>query len=150
MEGGRRTQREEERFKREMSAYATVDDLEAYWRPMTESEQERAEILLENVSAEIRLYAKGLGLNFDTLVQGDEDLATVTQSVVMDTVARILNQSTTDEAVSQYSQSGLGYSVSGTYLVPGGGSLVLNRDLKRLGLKRQRIGVLEVYDVKGN
>lgn len=133
-----------------MSAYATVDDLSEYWRPMTESEQARAEILLENVSAEIRLYAKGLGLDFDTMVQADEDLSTVTQSVVMDTVARILNQSTTDEAVSQYSQSGLGYSVSGTYLVPGGGSLVLNRDLKRLGLKRQRVGILEVYDVEGN
>ncbi len=133
-----------------MSAYATVDDLSEYWRPMTESEQARAEILLENVSAEIRLYAKGLGLDFDSMVQADEDLDTVTQSVVMDTVARILNQSTTDEAVSQYSQSGLGYSVSGTYLVPGGGSLVLNRDLKRLGLKRQRVGVLEVYDVEGN
>lgn len=130
-----------------MSAYATVEELIEYWRPLTESEQERAEVLLENVSAEIRLYAKGLNIDFDTMVQADEDLATVTRSVTMDTVARILNQSTTEEAVSQYSQSAMGYSVSGTYLVPGGGSLVLNRDLKRLGLKRQRIGAMEVYDV---
>jgi len=130
-----------------MSAYATVEELIEYWRPLTESEQERAEVLLENVSAEIRLYAKGLNIDFDTMVQADEDLATVTRSVTMDTVARILNQSTTEEAVSQYSQSAMGYSVSGTYLVPGGGSLVLNRDLKRLGLKRQRFGAMEVYDV---
>ena len=131
-----------------MSAYATVADLASYWRPMTESEQSRASVLLENVSSEIRLYAKRLGIDFDTQVAGDTDLATVTKSVVMDTVARILNQSTTDEAVSQYSQSAMGYSVSGTYLVPGGGSLVLNRDLKRLGLKRQRFGAMEVYDVE--
>lgn len=130
-----------------MSAYATVEELIEYWRPLTESEQERAEVLLDNVSAEIRLYAKGLNIDFDTMVQADEDLATVTRSVTMDTVARILNQSTTEEAVSQYSQSAMGYSVSGTYLVPGGGSLVLNRDLKRLGLKRQRFGSMEVYDV---
>jgi hypothetical protein len=130
-----------------MSAYATVEELIEYWRPLTESEQERAEVLLDNVSAEIRLYAKGLNIDFDTMVQADEDLATVTRSVTMDTVARILNQSTTEEAVSQYSQSAMGYSVSGTYLVPGGGSLVLNRDLKRLGLKRQRFGAMEVYDV---
>lgn len=130
-----------------MSSYATVEELAAYWRPMTESEQTRAAILLENVSSEIRLYAKGLGLNFDTMVQADDDLKTVTQSVVMDTVARILNQSTTDEAVSQFSQSAMGYTASGTYLVPGGGSLVLKRDLKRLGLKRQRYGSLEVFDV---
>ena len=130
-----------------MSSYATVEELAAYWRPMTESEQARAEILLENVSSEIRLYAKGLGLDFDTMVQADDDLNTVTKSVVMDTVARILNQSTTDEAVSQFSQSAMGYTASGTYLVPGGGSLVLKRDLKRLGLKIQRYGSLEVFDV---
>ena len=130
-----------------MSSYATVEELAAYWRPMTESEQARAEILLENVSSEIRLYAKGLGLDFDTMTQADDDLNTVTKSVVMDTVARILNQSTTDEAVSQFSQSAMGYTASGTYLVPGGGSLVLKRDLKRLGLKRQRYGSLEVFDV---
>jgi hypothetical protein len=81
------------------------------------------------------------------MVQADDDLNTVTKSVVMDTVARILNQSTTDEAVSQFSQSAMGYTASGTYLVPGGGSLVLKRDLKRLGLKRQRYGSLEVFDV---
>lgn len=128
-----------------MSAYATVAELAAYWRPLTESEQDRANILLENVSSEIRVYAKRLGIDFDAQVSADADLNTVTKSVVMDTVARILNQSTTDEAVSQYSQSAMGYSVSGTYLVPGGGSLVLNRDLKRLGLKRQRYGAMEVY-----
>ena len=128
-----------------MSAYATVAELAAYWRPLTESEQDRANILLDNVSSEIRVYAKRLGIDFDAQVSADADLNTVTKSVVMDTVARILNQSTTDEAVSQYSQSAMGYSVSGTYLVPGGGSLVLNRDLKRLGLKRQRFGAMEVY-----
>ena len=128
-----------------MSAYATVAELAAYWRPLTESEQDRANILLENVSSEIRVYAKRLGIDFDAQVSADADLNTVTKSVVMDTVARILNQSTTDEAVSQYSQSAMGYSVSGTYLVPGGGSLILNRDLKRLGLKRQRYGAMEVY-----
>jgi len=130
-----------------MSAYATVEELAEYWRTMTESELTRASVLLDNVSSEIRLYASRLGIDFDTQVSEDTDLETVTKSVVMDTVARILNQSTTDEAVSQYSQSAMGYSVSGTYLVPGGGSLVLNRDLKRLGLKRQRYGIMEVFDV---
>ncbi len=130
-----------------MSAYATVEELAEYWRTMTESELTRASVLLDNVSSEIRLYASRLGIDFDTQVSENADLETVTKSVVMDTVARILNQSTTDEAVSQYSQSAMGYSVSGTYLVPGGGSLVLNRDLKRLGLKRQRYGIMEVFDV---
>ena len=45
------------------------------------------------------------------------------------------------------SQSALGYSVSGTYAVPGGGigNAIMDRDLKRLGLKRPRIGAIELY-----
>ena len=48
--------------------------------------------------------------------------------------------------MTQYSQSALGYSVSGTYLVPGGGIFIKNTELKILGLKNQRYGVIEFYD----
>lgn len=128
-----------------MSAFATVDELTAYWRTMTPSETERAGILLDTVSAEIRVYAKSVGRDMDKMVEADDSYASVVKSVVMDTVARILNQSTSGEAFSQVSQTAGGYSASGTYLVPGGGSMVLNRDYKRLGLRRQRIRAMEVF-----
>ena len=49
--------------------------------------------------------------------------------------------------MAQESQSGLGYSWSGTYAVPGGGigNAILPSDLKRLGLKRQRIGIYDPF-----
>ena len=62
--------------------------------------------------------------------------------VTVDVVARILRQSTEGDAMTQESQSGLGYSWSGSYAVPGGGianSIMIN-DLKKLGLIRQQIG----------
>ena len=50
-------------------------------------------------------------------------------------------------AMTQESQSGLGYSWSGSYAVPGGGiaNSILNNDLKKLGLKRQKIGVMYTW-----
>lgn len=128
------------------TTYASVEDIAALWRALTADEQARAAGLLESVSAEIRLKAKAVGRDFDLDVADDEDLALVAKSVCVDTVGRILSQSVNDEPMSQMSQSALGYTVSGTYLVPGGGSLLLKRDLKRLGLLRQRMGVLEIYD----
>ena len=50
--------------------------------------------------------------------------------------------------MEQFSQSALGYTASGTYLVPGGGLFIKKSELSRLGLKRQRIGVLDIWGLK--
>ena len=73
-------------------------------------------------------------------------LQNVVKSVVVDIVARTLMTSTEQEPMTQFSQSALGYSVSGSYLVPGGGIFIKNAELKRLGFTKQRIGVIEFYD----
>ncbi|WP_369292480.1 Gp19/Gp15/Gp42 family protein, partial [Mycobacterium tuberculosis] len=46
---------------------------------------------------------------------------------------------------TQTTESALGYSVSGSYLVPGGGLFIKNSELSRLGLKKQRFGVIDFY-----
>ena len=58
--------------------------------------------------------------------------------------------STDGEPLSQMSESALGYTVSGTYLVPGGGLFIKKSELARLGLRRQRIGVREIYEIEGD
>jgi hypothetical protein len=59
--------------------------------------------------------------------------------------------STNQEPTSQFAQAALGYSVSGTYLVPGGGLFIKKSELARLGLKRQQIGVIDFYGIaEGN
>ena len=46
--------------------------------------------------------------------------------------------------MTQVSESALGYSFSGSYLVPGGGLFIKDTELKRLGLKKkQRYGAMK-------
>ena len=128
------------------AVYATVDELSSYWRTMTSDEQTRAAVLLDSVSSELRIIANSVGKDLDELIADSDDYGTLVKSVVMDTVARILNQSTTGEAMSQISESAMGYTQSGTYLVPGGGTTILNRDLKRLKLKKQQVSSVEIWN----
>lgn len=69
----------------------------------------------------------------------------VVRSVTVDVTARALETQTASApmTMTQLSQSALGYSVSGTYLNPGGGIFVKKSELKLLGILRQRLGVID-------
>ncbi len=126
--------------------YATVDDMTALWRPMTAEEQERADVLLKTVSAELRIRAKRVGMDLDALVTGDSDYAEVAKSVTVDVTARALMTSTDSEPVTQMSQTAGSYSAQATFLIPGGGLFIKKSELSRLGIRRQRFGIIEMYD----
>ena len=128
-----------------MSDFATIQDIIDLWRTMTPQEQERAEKLLPIVSDSLREEAKKVGKDLDAMVEGDFALLSVAKSVTVDVVARTLMTSTNSEPMTQTSESALGYSVSGTYLVPGGGLFIKKSELARLGLRRQRYGVINFY-----
>lgn len=125
--------------------YATIDDVTSLFRPLTPEETERTAALIPVVCDSLRYEAKKVGKDLDAMVAEDKDLAGVAKSVTVDVVARTLNTSTTAEPMSQMAQSALGYSVSGTYLVPGGGLFIKKSELARLGLRRQRYGVIELW-----
>ena len=125
--------------------YATVKEMSALWRPMSEAEERRAEALLPIVSASLRAEARRTGHDLDKMVLADADLAAVAASVTVDVVARMLMTSTQQEPMSQITQSAGGYSASGTFLIPGGGLFIKKSELDRLGLRRQRYGVMEFY-----
>ena len=125
--------------------YANVQDVQDLWRTLSAAEQSRAEDLIPVISSSLRVEAAKVGKNLDAMVENDPDLAEVAKSVTVDVVARTLMTSTDQEPVSQFSQSALGYTVSGTYLVPGGGLFIKKSELARLGLRRQQIGVIDFY-----
>lgn len=127
------------------ASYATVADLATLWRPMTPEEEARAQRLLEVVSASLRVEAEKEGRNLDDMIAQNPDLATVAQSVTVDVTARALMTSTSAEPASQFSQTAGPYTVSGTYLVPGGGIFIKKAELSRLGLRRQRYGMVDIY-----
>jgi hypothetical protein len=108
----------------------------------------RAEVLLPLVSDLIRNEGKAAGVDVDARIETDAAYASVVMLVCADVIARALRQATSGEPMSQESQSGLGYSWSGTYAIPGGGvamSLMRN-ERKMLGFRRQKYGVMEIWD----
>lgn len=128
-----------------MANFATVEDVENLWRVLKPTERERAEGLLEIVSDSLRVEADKVGKNLDELAADSDAYASVLKSVTVDVVARTLMTSTDQEPMTQMTESALGYSYSGSFLVPGGGLFIKDTELKRLGLKRQRYGVIDPY-----
>lgn len=128
-----------------MKNFATVDELQELWRPLKLDEQKRAEALLKVVSASLRVEAEKVGKDLDKLFVANESYAYVVKSVVVDVVARTLMTSTNQEPMTQVSESALGYTWSGSYLVPGGGLFIKDLELRRLGFKKQRFGVIDIY-----
>ena len=126
--------------------FATIDDLSQLWRPLKPGEIGRAEALLTVVSDSLRVEAQKVGKDLDALVADSVSYSNVVKSVTVDVVARTLMTSTDQEPMTQVTESALGYSVQGSFLVPGGGLFIKNSELARLGLRRQRYGVMEIYD----
>lgn len=134
-----------------MLNFATVEDVNRLWRELTVEETERAESLLEVVSNSLRVEANAVGKDLDLMALESPTYASVVKSVTVDVVARTLMTSTNQEPITQASESALGYSWSGSYLVPGGGLFIKKTELARLGLRRQRYGVIDFYGQdKGN
>ncbi len=133
-----------------MNDFATVEDIVALKRPLTAKEKKRAAQLIPIVCDSLRYEAEKVGKNLNRMAEESPLLASVAKSVVVDVVMRELMTSTDGEPMTQMSESALGYSVSGTYLVPGGGLFVKRTELKRLGLVRQRYGAIEIYGAKSN
>ena len=129
-----------------MQDFATVDDLITLWRKMSPEETERATALLPVVSNRLRLEAENVGKDIDQMIAESDVYKDVVKSVTVDIVARTLMTSTSQEPMTQYSESALGYSVSGTFLTPGGGLFIKRDELKTLGFRKQRYGVMEFYD----
>ncbi len=129
-----------------MASFASIDDLTTLWRALKPEETERAGKLLGVVSDSLRMEAHKVGKDLDVMAgESQPYFLSVVKSVVVDIVARTLMTSTDQEPVTQGTESALGYSQSFSYLVPGGGLFIKNSELNRLGLRRQRYGVIDFY-----
>ena len=128
-----------------MAAFATIDDITDQFRPLTPAETHKAAALLPLVSDLLRQEAKNVGKNLDQMILSGCLLESVVKSVTVDVVSRALMNPTDDKgAMTQMQESALGYMVGGTYFTPGGGLFVKNAELARLGLRRQRIGAIDL------
>ncbi len=130
--------------------FATIQDIQTLWRELDADETVRAKALLPIVSDSLRYEASKVGKDLDQMIATNDYLANVAKSVTVDVVGRVLMTSTDSEPTTQFSQSALGYTVSGTYLVPGGGIFIKKSELARLGLRRQTMKLVQMYDYEND
>ena len=131
------------------AVYATVNDIAVLGRPLSTEEQEKAEQFLIIASAKLRKVASNYGGDIDAMIAADDDYIQIVKETVVKAVIRAINASENamGAPASQSTESALGYSQTYTYINAGQSLYFLRNELKELGLMRQRIGILEVYDV---
>ena len=129
-----------------MAAFATIQDLITLFRPLSPEEADKAQAYLDITSDYLRNCAHKVGRDLDQMIAADESgtLAATAKVVTVNTVARTLNTPVEGDTapLSQYSQTGLGYTVSGTFVAGGRMFFVMKAELADLGLRRQRYGVI--------
>lgn len=116
------------------AVYATVADLSTYWRPITESEQARAEDLLTLASSRLRLYANRAGFNLDERIAEDPDYANAVKWVVMEATKRAMATPVDTPPVDNYSQTAGPYSENYKFTNPSGDLWFKKAELKDLGI----------------
>lgn len=133
-----------------LEPFASVADLAVLWRPLSQTEAERAESLLQIVSNLLRQAASDAGRDLDEMIAQSDTMTDTAMVVTCDVVARVMRQATDGEPMTQETQTALGYTFQGTYAVPGGGvaNAIMRNDLKRLGIYKARIGVTDPYGYK--
>lgn len=129
-----------------MSDFATIDDVKLLWRELTDEESAKVNELIPIVCNYLRYEAEKVGKNLDEMIEETPALSDIAKSVTVSVVKRYINDNSQDAvSMSQMSQAAGGYSISGTFLVAGGGLFIKRNELASLGLRRQRIGQLD-YD----
>ena len=131
-----------------MSDFATLEDVAALTgKVYSESEQARLTALLADISNALRFEAEKVGKDIDEMIVKSEAYASVVKIATVDVAVRVLRQNLDTEPMTQESQAALGYSWSGTYAIPVGGisGAIMRNDLKRLGLRRQRYGSIDLW-----
>ena len=128
-----------------MENFATVEDVMNLYGPLNADQLSKVEQLLTYTSSYFRTLAKEYGRDLNQEVIDDEDMKNNAKLATCNVVIRELDKG--NSSLSQASQSALGYTWSGTYVNTGGGLSILNKDLKLLGLNRQRIGMVDIYGV---
>lgn len=132
-----------------MNVYASTADVIKYRGPQEADTLERIKDILPACTAALRQYAKQAGIDLDKAVKEDDDISLLTRKAVVDSSFNYLNSlKNNDPLMTQFSQAAGGYSFSGTFANVGGGFYFPKSVLRTLGISRQRITTLEVWDVK--
>ena len=125
-----------------MKAFATVSDLEARWRELTDDEKKRAGVLLDDASVHLwTLITQKFGDDYTPSKLMSENLKIVTCNVVM----RSMNVKQGFFGMSEVSATAGSYSQSFTPINSSGDMRLTTEELRLLGLTNQRGGFVWPY-----
>ena len=128
--------------------FATVDDLEKFWRTLTPDEQTRAEYLLSLASNQLRQIAMNSGKNLNQMITDGQVMKDSVKLVVMEAVKRAMLTPVDAPPVNSMSQSQTAgpYAESSTYTYtnPSGDLWFKKSELSSIGISggKQTIGTI--------
>lgn len=116
------------------TSYASVAELEAFWRPLDSAEEARAEVMLGLASSRLRVYAAKADVDLDAKYNSDEDYKNAVKWVVMEATKRALATPIDAPPVDNYSQSAGPYSENFRFSNPSGDLWFKKAELATLGI----------------
>ena len=114
--------------------FATLAQLEAFWKDIPAGEEPRAELLLELASDRIREIGYSVDVDVDAQVAARTSYATTARWVVMEAVKRAMLTPTDQPPVESWSQTAGPYSENYKYTNPSGDLWFKKTELQSLGL----------------
>ena len=116
-------------------SYATIDDVEAQWRPLSDAETSRAETLLDRAALIIDVECPTVAKRIEA---GDELAARAAVHVSVEMVKRAMLSPVDAAPMAQFQQTGGPFSTSGTFVNPTGDVYLSKGDRRLLGCRRQK------------
>lgn len=136
-----------------LTPFATLAQLETFWKDIPDADEPRAEDLLILASNRLRLIAEDVGIDMDYKVANSEAYASTAQWVVMEAVKRAMLTPTDLPPVDTFQQTAGPYSENVKYSNPSGDLWFKKSELASLGLYgRQTLGSISTsqnlyYDI---
>lgn len=120
-------------------AFATVQDLESFWRELTVEEETRAAYLLVLASDTLRQYALNAGKSLETLVTDGKILTNTLKQIVLEAVKRAMLTPVDQKPITQGSMTAGPYAETLTFANPAGDIWFKDKELKMLKLTGQKL-----------
>ena len=120
-------------------AFATVQDLESFWRELTEAEENRAAYLLVLASDTLRQVAMNNKKDLDKMIEDGKVLTNMVKQIVMESVKRAMLTPPDQKPITQGSMTAGPYGETLHFANPAGDIWFKDKEYKLLGLKGQKL-----------
>lgn len=117
-----------------LQPFATVEQLEAFWKGLSDAEETRAESLLTLASNRLRVIGENLGVDVDAKKAASEAYSSALEWVVMEATKRAMLTPTNSPPADSISQTAGPYSENITFTNPAGDLWFKKSELHDLGL----------------